>query len=272
MLPYISGLMIIIALVIGSAPNLTAALLTNFGYGDFVRGTLEDAEQWFELATRVDNGSFAAWHGLGQVFTKQGTTVFALQAYDRALFLHPDHVQARLDRAKARLLLGDKDGAIRDWETAGSVDALLWLGHQAQADDFEVAELFYQLAVQVAPQDWRGFYYLGAMLKNQMLFDDAEHILLAGLDVSSDNSSILFRLGQTQCAQQHYEDALRSFSRYIELAPDDFRGWYWRGICWEETGALDQASHDFQKAVVLNSDDPNLQIAITRVLELTGGK
>ena len=268
--PWILGLTAFVALLTGPASSLTAALCSNLAYGALVRGDPRDAERWFDLATRVDSDSVSAWHGLGQAAAGQGNMELALLAYDRALRLQPDDLWARLDRADVRLLLGDEDGASSDWESTDSVDALLWLGHQAQIDeDVELARLFYQLAVQVAPQEWQGYYYLGAELRHQRLFDDAEQVLLAGLDVSPDNDSILLRLGQTQCALQHYEEALRSLSRYIELRPDDFRGWYWRGLCWEETGAMDQALHDFQQAIILNPDDPNLQMAIARVPEHT---
>lgn len=262
-----------VALLAGPASRLVAAPFSNLGYRAFVRGDSTGAEHWFDLAIRLDSDSVSAWHGLGQAAAGQGNMQFAQVAYDRAFRSEPDDLWLRLDRADARLIQGDIDGAISDWITTGSVDGLLWLGHQAQTDnDVELAELLYRLAVLVAPQEWQGYYNLGALLKHQMRFDDAEQVLLAGLNVSPDNGSILFRLGQTEMALQHYGEALHSLSRYIELRRDDFRGWYWRGLCWEEIGAMDQALHDLREAIVLNPDDPNPKIAITRILEHTDEK
>jgi tetratricopeptide (TPR) repeat protein len=253
--------------------SLLSHLQANLGFLALTDQQPAKAEQSFKRAIHIDTRLVSAWDGLGQALMAQGKTSDALQAYDMALSLQPKRVLARLRRADARQILGDYTGAQDDWRSIGSVDLLLTLGHQARTnEDSALAIMFYRLATETAPQDWHGYCFMAAVLYAEERFEEAQTWLQAGLELSPDNATMLLRGGRIEYALQHYKQALHMFSRYVELFPDEFLGWYWRGLCWEELGLTDQAMRDYQMAIVKNPADQNPHLRLARVLERVGDR
>lgn len=109
----------------GAADRATAAIAR--GEARFVEGELEQAVQQFELALAEDGTSALAWCNLGVVHQAQ-----AGAAFDAALSVDPDHVQALLQRMLWHVAGGRQADADRDARRVAEIDSASASGDGAQ--------------------------------------------------------------------------------------------------------------------------------------------
>ena len=114
-----------------------AALRMEYGITLALTGDLEQAETVFSSLLSGD-AEAAAWCNLGNVHLVRGKPDVAHDMYDRSLELAPDAWGVVLNRALARMLLGDATGAREDAARAaqgcgGSEKALAVLGIEARS-------------------------------------------------------------------------------------------------------------------------------------------
>lgn len=108
----------------------------------------------------------AGWASLSQ-----GDPASALKSFDRALDLNPRNLNARLGRARARLLLKDFDGAIGDATAVLNADpkeasALLTRGLARQSKrDLPGAMADFSAAIEQKPNDPAGYRYRATVRK-----------------------------------------------------------------------------------------------------------
>lgn len=79
-------------------------------------GRLSDALTEYQNAVRLDPGLAQARRGLGNTLRDAGRPQAALAELDRAITLAPQDPETRIDRAHARLALGDYHGGFSDYE------------------------------------------------------------------------------------------------------------------------------------------------------------
>lgn len=249
----------------------TSAFWTNLGYVALLHNEGILAGQRFSQAVESDQTRASAWRGRGSALATQGRMIKGLECYDRALRLRSDYRLARLERAELRSKLGDRSGARDDWLSIGSIDLLLTLGHAARANrNAESAIGFYRMAAEVAPQDWRAHYYLAVVLHAEGHTSEAYECVQIGLALSTSNASLLFLRGKIEYELQLYTKALEQFSSYIEMSPQEVRGWTWRGLCWESLRSFRKAVDDYEEAVTLDPRNSNSHFRLANVLEKLG--
>ena len=252
--------------------GLYGRLQANLGYLALAQAHPQEAARHFQSAIALDEHLACAWRGYGMALSATGDGRSALRAYEAALALAPDDALSRLHRADARLTLGDEAGAIADWQSAHAAALLLRRGHRALAgDDLEAAIAAYELAVRVAPEDWRGYHYLAAALTAKGMLPEAAARLRQGLSQAPD-SKLLFALGRNEYALGRYAEAIEALSRYIERFPQDLRGWYWRGMAYEKMCRPSAAIADYEAAIARAPDDANPHLALARLLERSGDR
>ncbi len=261
---------------IGAGADLFGHLWVNMGYVALMRKQSNQAEQWFRYGVQTNAHLVTAWHGYGESLFAEGEWKEALQSFDTALTLSPNYVPSRLSRANVRQLLGDRVGAADDWRALGSAALMLQMGHRAWQinHDADRAIVFYQIASELAPSDWTGYYYLASILRagTSPRLEEAQTLLETSLLLSPDNMAVLLMAGENEYALARYDQACRTFSRYIQLKADDFLGWYWRGLCEKAKGSIVQAIEDLRMAATLNLADPNPHFQLALLLEQIGEK
>jgi tetratricopeptide (TPR) repeat protein len=92
------------------AGQLAMALRGGHHYGEAI--------EVLRAAIAVDAENAFLWNALGAVVLQQGDTDNALIFFDQALALEPGRIEALCNRARARLELGDRAGALADCEAA----------------------------------------------------------------------------------------------------------------------------------------------------------
>ncbi len=66
--------------------------------------------------------------------------------------------------------------------------------------------------------------------------------------------NLLFRYGLQQLAQQHYAEAVASFSRAVKIQPNRAMLWYYRGDALANLGRYREALSSFEQALRLNAN------------------
>jgi len=75
--------------------------------------------------------------------------------------------------------------------------------------------------------------------------------------VMSNNPQKIFDLGMESIKKENYDEAIKHFSKAIELKPKESEYYYQRGIAYSEKRDNDKAIADFTEAIQLNSNNAN---------------
>jgi len=78
-------------------------------------------------------------------------------------------------------------------------------------------------------------------------------IIWAALFLISPNAAAddedMFKMGLQLMGQQHYDEAIKAFSKAIEIIPGDYQAYNSRGVAWALKGDFDKAINDYNKAL-----------------------
>ena len=200
------------------------------------RGEFKDAERRFATIVEIEPEFARAWAGRGQSRLMQGDLDEALVDYDRAVSLRPNVGSIYGQRAMVRVSMGDLAGAKRDSLRALELDdevvnAHLVLGRvRASENDYEAASEHFKTAIRLAPDDG-GVYWWRGRYHRDVLLDGAA--------------------------------AYTDFSYAIELQPAQANYYLDRAILLVRAGQYAEAKFDLEEAISL-SQDPKLPSIIER--------
>jgi tetratricopeptide (TPR) repeat protein len=96
----------------------------------------------------------------------------------------------------------------------GLADAYTNLGNVA------AAEQTYRKAIELRPNYWGVYSWLGIFYYNESRFDESTQMLLRATQLAPDNYHVYSTLGGAYVTQGRYDDAIRAFQRAIDLRPN----------------------------------------------------
>lgn len=85
-------------------------------------------------------------------------------------------------------------------------------------------------------------------------YPDADRWLTQATAWSPENELYWYYLGRTQYAENHFEEAIRSFDKCLALAPRDLRAEYNLGLAYAGMGRNDEAAAAYRTAIVWDQD------------------
>lgn len=122
--------------------------------------------------------------------------------------------------------------------------------------DFTVSEL--KTAIADNPYDAQLYLLLGRLYNkyydislNPIYLDEAEKILLKGLDFSPEREAILYELGQTFSFKKDFPKAVEIFYRARDLNPDVPVSHWYLGVAYSNTKKFSEAKNEVEKAISL---------------------
>lgn len=169
------------------APKINAT--TFFAHGHLLerQGNLEKAVAQYEEALRIQPDFVTAINRLGITLNKLGRNAEATQRFERAVALAPS----------APFLFNN-------------------LGFSLYLEGrYDEAEAALRRAVELKPDFTRASMNLGMTFGKQMRFEEA----LVAFRTGSDEANAYYNLGVVQSDARRYTDAVRSFSRALEIDP-----------------------------------------------------
>jgi tetratricopeptide (TPR) repeat protein len=195
----------------------------------FERGYMEQAEACFQLALRDDPSAAEALYGIGSVYLQQEKAGKARQSFERALQLHANY-PGTLPNAWNNLGIlaaraGRTDEAIENFQRALQIDpdhliALDNLGNAyREKRRWEDAKTVLRRALQLNPEDPEANYSLGMVFAQ---LDDTAHAyeyLQKALAARPAYPEALNNLGVLYLRTQRPQEAEKSFEESIRVAP-----------------------------------------------------
>jgi len=236
-------------------PDLTEAhLMLGIGYYDKKEYTraLEEYDKY--LAVIPDN--FHAWSNRAAAFLQTGDLAAARADIDRALLLNADEPELLENRIVIAREAADWQTVISDttWLLEHLPVQATWLVERGRALGAEsrFAESLADLerAVNLGPTAsaylYRGVtrYFLG---QYESAMEDFAEASTAGSDLAL---PYLWRC-RTHYRLQQYEAGVADCDEYLSRSPEDYEGYYARGILRSRAGNQDGAVADYRRAIEL---------------------
>ena len=201
----------------------------SLGFVFFQRGYIEQAEGFFQQAVKEDPMSAEAYYGLGSSYLNQQKNKEARDCFERTLNLHASY-QGTAPNAWNNLGIlaareGDVDRAIDDFQRALQIDpnhiiALDNLGSAyRQKRDWPAAQRVLECALTLNAEDPEANYSLGMVYAQQ---NDAQHAyeyLQKAIAARPAYPEALNNLGILYLRTHRPEEAILSFEESIRVAP-----------------------------------------------------
>ncbi len=149
----------------------------------------------------------------------------ALDAYDRALDLQPDHPNTHYNRGSALFILGQVDEALDAYDHAIYLQPDHWNAHLnrgitlAELDRHDEALDAYDRALDLQPDHPNTHYNLGGTLAELDRHDEALDAYDRALDLQPDHPDTRHNRGVTLAILGRYDDALRALAVLTQQIP-----------------------------------------------------
>jgi tetratricopeptide (TPR) repeat protein len=157
----------------------------------------DTAKARLKHALEIDGSIWEAWHDLGIIAWDDGDDDAAIDAFNKALAIHPGHLPTLLARAEANRRAGHRKEARADYETAIKT---------ADEDD---------------PNRGAAATRLASLLRDTGDYDDAVEVIRDQVRQSGANAKIYTELGMIYIAQRRLELAQLVLAKALELDAKD---------------------------------------------------
>lgn len=191
-------------------------------------GRFEAAEVQAKIVTGKNPTAAEGWHILGMILANLDRNEEALDALGRAADLYKANAEPLVIKGDLLLSLGRADEARQAYEAATLIDSSNWRATEAFARILERegavpdAIANYELSSASAPFD-----RLFPRLRLATLYllterpDEAVQVLETFIELNPDSADAITAIGQIQFTSGNFQDATISFTRAIELRPDN---------------------------------------------------
>ncbi len=194
----------------------------------------------------------------GRALARLGDNVPAMEAFELALELNPNHLPAKEGLALVKtggdeVLLSQLDQVVA--EGSGNSQTYKQRGFYRMShgqDDGAIED--FGLAISLDPEDSESYFYRGKTYSRQKKWKDAEADYSAAISLDPENPEYLLSRGQSRYVSGQLEEALADFTQTIALDPDFASGYYHRGITYQRMNRKSEACSELQKAIDLGME------------------
>ena len=185
----------------------------------------KQAEFELEKADALQPGTFEILYNLGQAYLRDGNNAKAEIALDRALKLKPDSPETL---------------------------SLLAQAYSNESRPLDALDLLTR-AHKIAPENPDIIFQMAQVSISQHYFEDAIPLLESGLKIAPQRTDLTAALGESYFMSGKVQKAIEIFEKLLKMDPTP-RSYLYLGLCYENLGRFDEASHYFQEGLKL---DPN---------------
>ena len=222
---------------------------------------LEKARADLEAAIDADPEDVSLQEALGLSLMMDDKLEAAEAVFDRAIKLDPDSAGALLQRARVRAMRGDRPEAIADLDKAiriapdGVVPLLLRARIHQQAGDSERAAADLEQVLAKHPDHPAAIELRGLIAAERNDYPAAIRDFRKLVAQKPDDAVIIGQLGMLYLAAKQPRQAIRRFTRSIELDDTNFASWRGRSDAEISIGDHTAALADLEKALEIKPDD-----------------
>jgi tetratricopeptide (TPR) repeat protein len=221
----------------------------------------EKARGDLEAAIEADPEDASLQEALGLALMMDDKLEAAQEAFDRAIKLDPDSPGALLQRARVRAMQGDRPEAIADLDKAiriapdEAVPLVLRARIHQQAGDTERASADLERVLAKRPDHPAALELRGLIAAERNDYPAAIRDFRKLAAQQPDDAVIVAQLAMLYLAAKQPRQAIKRFTRSIEIDDKNFASWRGRSDAEISIGDHKAALADLERALVLQPDD-----------------
>lgn len=222
-------------------------------------------KKWFDLASQAAASADTLAPNLapvqmtvGMIHIEQGKMGLGTQELEQARQLDPRSADIRAALAEAYRVQRRLDDAKNELQTAIDLAPENWrwpylLGAlQLDSGDFKSAEANFKLALEKTPDNPRVLYNLGVTFRKQDKLEEASQAFRGALKQDSSYFQATMALAAVFTVRGQVDDALAMYKRSVEMRPADWTTWGNLATAEEFSGRdPEDAARNFHKAIDL---------------------
>ena len=231
------------------------------GLFNLLTNEFEKARGDLEAAIEADPEDASLQEALGLALMMDDKLEAALEAFDRAIKLDPDASGPLLQRARVRALQGDRPEAIADLDQAiriapdDAVPLVLRARIHQQAGDTERASADLETVLAKRPDHPAALELRGLIAAERNDYPAAIRDFRKLVAQKPDDAVLVGQLAMLYLAAKQPRQAIKRFSRSIELDEKNFASWRGRSDAEISIGDHKAALVDLERARTLEPDD-----------------
>ena len=238
-------------------------------------GKLSSAERAYNKAIKINRDFIEAHNDLGNVLLDLGRPKEAAHAFRKALKLRPGHPMLLTNLGNALQLQGEIGKAI-DWfnkaifQDPNFVGAQINLGNALRdLGRFQEAVAAYEHAIKTNPAIADTYNNLGSVLIELDELDDAITNFEKAVEIDPGHTEAYNGLGNALGYGGEIDKAIASYRRAIEINPRHKDGHNGLGNMLSDMGEIDEAVVSYRKAIEINPGNADVYRSLSKIKKFT---
>jgi len=196
----------------------------------------------------------------GELLFEEGDHAQAIERYERALELDPQHAQAWYRKGEIQRLQGVYEEAIESLSRALEIDPNHLSALASRGESYRAAECYDEAladldeALRQDPEYAWAYASRGETHRQLENYEQAVEDFSEAISRDPDYPWALGRRGESYRMLARYEEAIADLDRTIELWPEDAYAYASRGQAHREIGEYELALADLDRAIELDTD------------------
>ncbi len=286
--------------------NESARVIAEIGVAHQNLGHAEIARDYLDRAIDIDPNLELAWLGRGDLYLNNLDDYYkAAEAYEKAISINPDNMNAMATLAQTYSRLGEKEKAhqaiiIAESQEENNISTLLAIGSY-HANEGNVDECISScgLVLDRDPKNTKGYECIGIAYFKTFDYETAIEYFEKGLSIDSINTTLLFAKALALINLKNDEDAIdilerirtsdpynfdasihlaklytnkNAFSKALEIMihleieyHSDSEIKFIKGVILANLGQIDQAVMHIKEAIYLESNKPEYYVLLSRI-------
>jgi tetratricopeptide (TPR) repeat protein len=214
-----------------------------------------------EYTNAIKYLSATDWFDKGEAFLQSNNLHAAIDAYDKAIELNPQFVEAYNNRGVAYGKLGSHQQAFDDFNKAIELNPINSMGYFNRGTAYgelgnpQQAINDFNKAIELNPRFVEAYNNRGAAYGKLGNYQQAITDHNKALELNPTSAEAYNNRGRDYGALGNHQQALNDFNKGIELNPKDAWAYTSRGYAYYKLGNNQQAISDYNKAIELNPKD-----------------
>ena len=164
---------------------------------------------------------------LGNLYSRKRKWQYAIACYRKAINLKPNYANAHLNYARVLLKIGKKSEFIHEMKLAlsmkpkigSALDRFYLANALVEQDEHQQAISFYYKAIALNPKLVQAYHRVAEVLSQQGKHKQAIEFLMQGISENNRDIESLFLLGQQFELIGNWDNAVKVFSKVLQLEP-----------------------------------------------------
>jgi tetratricopeptide (TPR) repeat protein len=217
------------------------------------------ALSYLDLATETNPEEPDYYAERGKVLARLGENMAAIESYEIALQIDPDHKPSKLGLASVKnggddLLLEELNKLISSSNAASQTYKQRGFFRMSHEDPLGAIEDF-SIAIQKDNGDPESYFYRAKVFARLKNWEKAEEDYSYAIDLESQNPEFFLARGQARYQNGNFEAALADFTLTVLIDPDHASGHYHKGIALHKLGKNTEACEEFKISMNLGMEE-----------------